>query len=398
MEYYNPKLESPEEYLDRVENIIGYKPATVSSILRKTLPFPNRIQAHRIVMMSAIAKQFIHVEKEELPYIIPPDSYHLPEIPGTHLRTAFMLWHGWNLEDAAVISASAARKLSTNVRITQRLQSITEPILQVDIGDQVRKGSVLARYGEDGIFVNTKPIPGTIVDIHKYTEMRGTTIVYNLRVTIEMKYNLSVGSKICNLHASKSIISKIVPDDMMPYNRYGHIELLVSPYAIARRMAPSTIMEIMMNTLAQQLSDRWGSSRLISNPDDASQLDLHHIGYDDIASMIESYNLPGDCMYQLHDGRTNIPYPNRTLVGPLFIGRLWHHPEDKIRFRGEVSEDYHGIPRKGTGAQSIKREELEVIIQHGNTEGLLEECKMIQSRSNTRDRVNDLLKCIGVEL
>lgn len=386
MEYYDPKLESPEEYLNRVESIIGYKPATMSSILRKTLPFPNRIQAHRIVMMSAIAKQFIHVEKEELPYIIPQDSYHLPEIPGTHLRTAFMLWHGWNLEDAAVISASAAMKLSTDVRSIQRLQSITEPIPQVDVGDQVRKGSVLARYGEDRIFINTKPMPGTVVGIHKYTEMSGTTIVYNLRVAIEMKYNLSVGSKICNLHASKSIISKIVPDDMMPYDRYGQVELLVSPYAIARRMAPSTIMEVMMNTLAQQLSNRWGSSRLISNPD---------IGFDDVSGMIESYSLPGDCMYQLYDGRSNTPYPNKTLVGPLFVGRLWHHSEDKIRFRGEVSEDYHGIPRKGTGAQSIKREELEVIIQH-NAMGIVDECKLIQSRSDTRDRINDLLACLGI--
>lgn len=401
MEYYDPELETPEEYISRIEKLIGYRPATMSSILTKTLPFSNRIQAHRIVMMSSIAKQFIHINGEEEPYLIPPESFHLPELPGLHLRTAFMLWHGWNLEDAAVISSSAASRMSTMVKKVEKLQCLSEPDIKVDTGDVVRKGNVLATWklepdqvnigyptrDETNLFTCTQPSPGTITNVEKYTEMRGNTTIWNVRVTIEMKYSLTVGSKISNLHASKSIVSIIVPDKYMPYNRYGPVELLVSPYAIARRMAPSTIMEIMMNTLAKELSNKWGRSRLITNPD---------IGYDEVASMIESYNLPGDCMYQLYDGRTGMPYPNMTLVGPVFVGRLWHHAEDKIRFRDEVSEDYHGIPRKGTGAQSIKREELEVIIQH-QAHGMVEECKELQLRSNTRNRINDLLRCIGID-
>jgi len=378
-----------------------------SSLLRKVLPFPGRLQVHRQVMMASIAKQFVPLSDEDDPILEPEHTWHIPKLHGLYLRTAFMLWNGWNVEDAAVISRSAADRMTTKVVQVESICTATEPQVLASVGNTVRNGTILGswalnadqidcgypRRGDRNLFTASGPIPGVIKDIRKYTEIRSGVPVWHLQMDVELEYYMTVGCKISNLHASKSIISRVVLDEYMPHDIYDNpVDLIVSPYAIPRRMAPSTIMEMMLCAYIGRLGEKFGRGiRMVIDPYDSN------LTFESLARSLAALGMPHDLMTQLKDGRCGRCYEHRTLVGNMFVGRVHKHPQDMLGFNNQMMTNFRGTPVRGIGTQRLGREEVEVLMQYG-AEGMINELMELQSQNDTLDRIGDLVECLGYEV
>lgn len=372
-----------------------------SSLLRKAILFPGMLQVHRQVMMRSLAMQMVETAGSESSMLIPEYTQHIPDVPGLYANTAFMLWYGWNLEDAAVISSSLAERLSTNVVTIEKMSTPYDMEVIISIGDIIKKGTHLVKWfeGIDKTVENTRfmragvTVPGIVKDVEVYRSLSGVNVVKNVRITVECKYMCNVGSKISNMHSSKSIISKILPDDRMPHCNGIPVDIIISPYSIARRMAPSCIMELMLNTYIKKLRKVFDNNELnmVITPFD-SDLTFHAV-----ASNLELLGIPGDCMYYLTDSVNGKLYANKTLFGPTRLGRLHHHAPDKVKFGGDVVINQQGIAMRGVGNQRYGREETEVFTEYGAI-GIINELKHHQGKTDVVNRIYDMMSCIGYEI
>jgi DNA-directed RNA polymerase beta subunit len=340
----------------------------------------------------------VEVSGGEPSMLVPEYTEGIPDVPGIYANTAFMLYNGWNLEDAAVISKSASEKLSTKVIINEKASTPYDITPLVTIGDNVRKGTPLAKWEEESSestrFLHAGvSIPGCIKNIEIFKSLEGVNIINNIKVTIDCTYRCTVGSKVSNMHSSKSIISRIIPDDEMPHCNGVPTDIIISPYSIARRMAPSCIMEVMLNTYISQLRKLLDNNeiKLVVAPFDKS------INFLAVASNLEQMNIPGDCMYYLTSGVNGKEYPNKTLFGPMRLGRLHHHSPDKMKSRGEIAMNHNNIAMRGMGNQRYGREEIEVFMEYG-ARGMIKEIKHHQQNTGVVDRIFDLMSCIGYEI
>jgi DNA-directed RNA polymerase beta subunit len=357
-----------------------------SSILRKAVLFPGLLQVHRQVMMRSLASQMIETAGSEPSILVAEGTDHIPDVPGTYLNVAFMLFAGWNLEDAAVISRSAASKLSCTAVVKETVESTAAIEVLCQRGDTVVKGSILCRSAEK-LFRASITVPGIITSVSTEKSLSGTTPVETCVVTINCDYKCSVGSKVSNMHSSKSIVSRVMPDDRMPHCNGVPADIIISPYAIGRRMAPSTIMEIMLNTLVFHRRKTEPDYSMIVKPFDQD------LKFDKVAAELAARGYPSDCMYNLSNGKNGQLFANKTLFGPMRIGRLWHHAPDKLRKTNKMVPNHEGIAMRGKGGVRYGREEIEVFYECGAT-GMVKEMKACQD-DVVISRIHDLMDCAG---
>ena len=394
--------------------IKGTRESMYSPQLRRTLLFPDMIRGPRIVLHANTVRQSCSlrsddgVSNNDAMLMIPAGSKHIPQPHGMYLQTAIMNWNGLTHEDACVLSRSAADKLTTVMtireifsvggtgsRIPWEVGSYVEPhdaIIYVTSEDEEEEAPRLS-----GKLRN----PATITDIQIKSEMIDDTMVKHYVVTFESEYPCHPGSKLCGMHSNKHIISAILPDSQMPATPNGvHVDIVISPYTIGERMAPSLMLEGMLNLVITQ-----GRKRAAKNPkllEEISQFDseLVHVlttdpieivpfekeplnkrnrrwTFDKVASWLEILGIGENATETLEStaiGRSltiKHKYPN-VFCTPLFFMRLHHHPEDKLRYNSKIVVNPSGMPIAGQGNVRLTREELEVFCAVNST-GLYKE-------------------------
>ncbi len=194
-----------------------------------------------------------------------------------------------------------------------------ERLLRAIFGEkarEVRDTSLRVPHGEYGIVVDVKVFtPDNCDELNP-----GVNMV--VRCYIAQKRKLSVGDKMAGRHGNKGVVSRILPQEDMPFMSDGTpLDIVLNPLGVPSRMNIGQVLEVHLGYAAKTLG--WK----IMTPvfDGANEYD--------IMDCLEEAGFDRDGKTQLYDGRTGDPFDNRVTVGYMYYLKLHHLVDDKIHAR-----------------------------------------------------------------
>lgn len=296
---------------------------------------------------------------------------------GRNCLIAFMTWEGYNYEDAILINEKLVKedRLSTihieeyeseardtklgPEEITRDIPNIGEEALKnldergvIRIGAEVESGDILvgkvtpkgeteitpeerllrAIFAEKAREVRDTSLKvphgesGIIVDIKVFTREKGDELPAGVnelvRCYIAKKRKINVGDKMAGRHGNKGVISRILPEEDMPFMPDGTpLEIVLNPLGVPSRMNIGQVLEVHLGLAAKQLG--WHVATPVF--DGARE--------NDIFKALGEAGYPLDGKIQLQDGRTGDFFDNRVTVGYMYMLKLHHLVDDKIHAR-----------------------------------------------------------------
>ena len=296
---------------------------------------------------------------------------------GRNILMGFMTWEGYNYEDAILISEKLVKDdVFTSIHIeeyeseardtklgpeeiTRDIPNVGEDALKdldergiIRIGAEVRAGDILvgkvtpkgeteltaeerllrAIFGEKSREVRDTSLRvphgegGIIVDVKVFTrenkDEMSPGVNELVRVYIAQKRKISVGDKMAGRHGNKGVISRILPEEDMPFLPDGTpLQIVLNPLGVPSRMNIGQVLEVHLGWVAKALG--WHVATPVF--DGATE--------NDIKELLERNGMRPDGKVQLHDGRTGEPFDNPVTVGYMYILKLAHLVDDKIHAR-----------------------------------------------------------------
>ncbi len=296
---------------------------------------------------------------------------------GKNVLIGFMTWEGYNYEDAVLINEKIVRDdVFTSIHIeeyeieardtklgpeeiTRDIPHLGEDALPdldergiIRIGAEVHAGDILdgkvtpkgeteltaeerllrAIFGEKAREVRDTSLKvphgesGTIVDVKVFTRQNcdelspGVNMV--VRCYIAQKRKISVGDKMAGRHGNKGVVSRILPQEDMPFLPDGTpLDIVLNPLGVPSRMNIGQVLEVHLGYAAKALG--W---KIMTPVFDGAQ-------EEDIRECLKEAGYNEDGKTQLYDGRTGEPFDNRVTVGYMYFLKLHHLVDDKIHAR-----------------------------------------------------------------
>jgi DNA-directed RNA polymerase subunit beta len=311
---------------------------------------------------------------------------------GKNLLVAFMPWEGFNFEDAIIISERIVKddvlssihieeyevqardtKLGPE-EITRDIPNASDDVLMnldadgiIRIGAEVGSGDVLvgkvtpkgeseptpeekllrAIFGEKAREVKDSSLKvphgegGVVIDVKRFSRDDGDELQPGVnemvRVFVATKRKIAEGDKLAGRHGNKGVISKIVPEEDMPFMEDGTpVDVILSPLGVPSRMNIGQILETHLGWAASKgLGDNGGEPVFVSTPV------FSGAEVEDINQAIEKVRSDGSPeigmgrggKVTLYDGRTGEAFDGRITVGYMYILKLLHLVDDKIHAR-----------------------------------------------------------------
>ena len=147
-------------------------------------------------------------------------------------------------------------------------------------------------------------------------------VIKLVKVYIAMKRKLSVGDKMAGRHGNKGVISRIVPEEDMPYLADGTpVEIILNPLGVPSRMNVGQILETHLGWAGAKLGKKYATPVF----DGASEAD--------IKSELTTAELPTSGKVTLYDGMTGLAFEQPVTVGIIYMLKLSHLVDDKIHAR-----------------------------------------------------------------
>lgn len=149
-----------------------------------------------------------------------------------------------------------------------------------------------------------------------------TGVLELAKISIATKRKLSVGDKMAGRHGNKGVISKILPEEDMPFLADGtRVEMLLNPLGVPSRMNVGQILETHLGWAANKLGFR------VVTPifEGATE--------DEIRKTLSEADLPTDGKTVLYDGRTGEPFEQKVTVGYMYMLKLHHLVDEKVHAR-----------------------------------------------------------------
>ena len=296
---------------------------------------------------------------------------------GKNVLVAFSTWEGYNYEDAILINEKLVKEdVFTSIHIeeydcecrdtklgaeeiTRDIPNIGDDQLKdldengiIRIGAEVRPGDILvgkvtpkgeteltaeerllrAIFGEKAREVRDTSLrvphgeAGTIVDVKIFTRENsdelGPGVNQIIRCYIATKRKISVGDKMAGRHGNKGVISRVLPEEDMPFMPDGTpIDILLNPLGLPSRMNLGQILEVHLGGAAKALG--WHVSTPVF--DGATQ--------EDVEELLKQAGMSEDGKSVLYDGRTGDPFDKPITVGVMYMLKLHHLVDDKIHAR-----------------------------------------------------------------
>ena len=296
---------------------------------------------------------------------------------GKNCLVAFSTWEGYNYEDAILLNERLVKEdVFTSIHIeeydcecrdtklgpediTRDIPNVGEDVLKdldengiIRIGAEVRPGDILvgkvtpkgeteltaeerllrAIFGEKAREVRDTSLrvphgeAGTIVDIKIFTrdnsDELGPGVNQIIRCYIATKRKISVGDKMAGRHGNKGVISRVLPEEDMPFLPDGTpIDILLNPLGLPSRMNLGQILEVHLGGAAKALG--WHVSTPVF--DGATQ--------EDVEELLQQAGMNPDGKSILYDGRTGDPFDKPITVGVMYMLKLHHLVDDKIHAR-----------------------------------------------------------------
>ena len=296
---------------------------------------------------------------------------------GKNVLVGFMTWEGYNYEDAILLNERLVREdvftsihieeYETEARdtklgpeeITRDIPNVGEDTLKdldetgvIRIGAEVTSGDYLvgkvtpkgeteltaeerllrAIFGEKAREVRDSSLKvphgeaGIIVDVKVFTRENGGDLAPGVnkvvRVYIAQKRKISVGDKMAGRHGNKGVVSRVLPQEDMPFLPDGTpLDIVLNPLGVPSRMNIGQVLEVHLGYAAHELG--WKIATPIF--DGANEKDIR-----------ETLKLAGvaeDGKSVLYDGRTGEPFDQRVTVGYPYYLKLHHLVDDKIHAR-----------------------------------------------------------------
>ena len=341
----------------------------------KLLKF-KRSNAGTCINQAPIVNKGDQIEKGDV--IADGPATDLGEIAlGRNMFVAFMTWEGYNYEDAILINEKLVKedRLSTihieeyeceardtklgPEEITRDIPNVGESAIKnlddrgiIRIGAEVDSGDILvgkvtpkgeteltaeerllrAIFGEKAREVRDTSLKvphgegGIIVDVKVFTRENGDDLSPGVnelvRCYIAQKRKIKVGDKMAGRHGNKGVISRILPQEDMPFTEDGTpLDIVLNPQGIPSRMNIGQVLEVHLGLAAKALG--WYVATSVFDGAKES----------DIRKALVQAGYPEDGKLTLYDGRTGETFDNRITVGYMYMLKLHHLVDDKLHAR-----------------------------------------------------------------
>ena len=147
-------------------------------------------------------------------------------------------------------------------------------------------------------------------------------VIKLVKVYIAMKRKISVGDKMAGRHGNKGVVSRIMPEEDMPYLPDGTpVEVVLNPLGVPSRMNVGQILETHLGWAAKALG-LWVSSPVFEGASES-----------EIKALLKKAKLPESGQSLLYDGRTGEGFKSPVTVGYMYMMKLHHLVDDKIHAR-----------------------------------------------------------------
>ena len=296
---------------------------------------------------------------------------------GKNVLIGFMTWEGYNYEDAILLNERLVREdVFTSIHIeeyetesrdtklgmeeiTRDIPNVGEDTLKdldengiIRIGAEVTSGDYLvgkvtpkgeteltaeerllrAIFGEKAREVRDSSLKvphgeaGIIVDVKVFTRGNGDELAPGVnkvvRVYIAQKRKISVGDKMAGRHGNKGVVSRILPQEDMPFLPDGTpLDIVLNPLGVPSRMNIGQVLEVHLGYAAHALG--WKVATPIFNGANERE----------IRELLKQGGVAEDGKTVLYDGRTGEPFDQRVTVGYPYYLKLHHLVDDKIHAR-----------------------------------------------------------------
>ena len=296
---------------------------------------------------------------------------------GQNVTIAFMTWHGYNYEDAIIMSERMVKddvytsihideysieKRKTKLgeeEITRDIPNVQEGACRnldsrgiVMVGAEVKEGDILvgkvtpkgqsdaspeeklllAIFGEKSHEVrdNSLRVPhggaGIVQSIRVFKRDEGYElgpgVTEVIKVYVVQKRKISEGDKMAGRHGNKGVISKILPVEDMPIMPDGTpVDIMLNPFGVPSRMNIGQVLEIHLGMAAKTLGVKFATPV------------FDGITNDELMQIMEEANTSKDGKIVLRDGKTGEEYDERISVGVMYMIKLAHMVDDKLHAR-----------------------------------------------------------------
>ena len=296
---------------------------------------------------------------------------------GKNVLIGFMTWEGYNYEDAILLNERLVREdvftsihieeYETEARdtklgpeeITRDIPNVGEDTLKdldengvIRIGAEVTSGDYLvgkvtpkgeteltaeerllrAIFGEKAREVRDSSLKvphgeaGIIVDVKEFTRENGDELAPGVnkvvRVYIAQKRKISVGDKMAGRHGNKGVVSRILPQEDMPFMPDGTpLDIVLNPLGVPSRMNIGQVLEVHLGYAAHSMG--WKVATPIF--DGANEKEIREL--------LKQAGVAEDGKSVLYDGRTGEAFDQRVTVGYPYYLKLHHLVDDKIHAR-----------------------------------------------------------------
>ena len=322
---------------------------------------------------------------------------------GKNALIGFMTWEGYNYEDAVLLNERLVREdVFTSVHIeeyeiecretklgseeiTRDIPNVGEDALAnldengiIRIGSEVTAGDILvgkvtpkgeteltaeerllrAIFGEKAREVrdNSLKVPhgeaGVIVDVKVFTRENCDELSagVNMRVIcyIAQKRKITVGDKMAGRHGNKGVVSRILPEEDMPFLPDGTpLDIVLNPLGVPSRMNIGQVLEVHLGMACKALGwhimtpvfdgahedDIRDCFRMADEHSKEHRNDTFELNSMDKVINPNALEFTEDCKFTLYDGRTGEKFDNRVTVGYMYYLKLHHLVDDKIHAR-----------------------------------------------------------------
>jgi DNA-directed RNA polymerase subunit beta len=226
---------------------------------------------------------------------------------------------------AAVVSAEGKKVSVAEDMLILDLRTIRDRVRQVaeELGDAKQKAALMQILQEFGERVEeSEADKNKLVNRLSRGDELPQGVLEMVKVYVSTKRRISVGDKMAGRHGNKGVISKILPQEDMPFLADGTpVDIVLNPLGVPSRMNVGQILETHLGWAARKLG--W---KVVSPVfDGASEADIE--------AALNKAGFSKDGKSVLHDGRTGEQFTQRVTVGTLYMLKLHHLVDDKVHAR-----------------------------------------------------------------
>lgn len=296
---------------------------------------------------------------------------------GQNVLIAFMNWHGYNYEDAVIMSERLVKEdVYTSIHIEEysidrRRTKLGDEIFTRDVpniseadkvnldaqgiivpGSEVKEHDILVgkttprvvsqqsptdkllsaifndknREGKDASLKIPHGGAGIVLDVKKFSKADKdelpTGVLETIKVFVIQKRKISEGDKMSGRHGNKGVISKILPIEDMPFLKNGRpVDIMLSPLGVPSRMNIGQVLEVHLGLACEKLGIK------VATPV------FDGVTNEELSQIMDLAGLDKDGKTVLYDGMTGERFDNRINVGIMYMIKLVHMVDDKLHAR-----------------------------------------------------------------